>query len=149
MNLTTDQARTLMFWSRHFPGCALLTADADPVPLTWVAEQLHREGVQVTGADGRLRFTPAPSHLARTALVAHRDLLLALHHAYLADSRAQPLACTSCHQVVLTTLRQRTKDRRKYRGGPDCRMTPGCPGRHEHPVVIPWADQPMNRRKSA
>jgi hypothetical protein len=132
---------TVLFWSNHFPGLRVQQPDGSPIPLPWVMAELAERGVTVTVTDGQLRFRPAPPLVTRLTLPPWRDVLLHAWDAHRADRGLGLYACTECQAVTITKPTNRTKDRKKYRGGPDCRMTPGCPGRHDTPVCVPWADE--------
>ncbi len=139
MRLEELNADELAWLARHLPGSAIRTADGARIPMSWVVNEMIREGVTVAVTDNRLRFRPAPSPVLQLTLPDWKDELLAANQAHQADNGLAPRACTECGEVTITKLTKRTKDRRRFMAGPDCRLTPGCPGRHDELVDIPWA----------
>ncbi len=138
-----DACETL---KHHFPGLTLCTPAGRPVPLQEIVDMLKQEGITVKVVGGRLRFRPVPSLSIRLAVPPWKEFLLHAHSAHVAG-RLSPYACTRCGEITITTPTKRTRDRKKYTGGPDCRTTPGCTGRHDIPIQIPWAPTQRTRQR--
>lgn len=103
----------------HSDGIAKLVADLD------------RLGVRLQGNGGRLRTDAPPDALDDemvARIIAHYDELVATVTARRTGHTWCP--CDTCGESVLLDPKPRLAGKLVW---PDCRLTPGCPGRHRLP----------------